>query len=303
MPWLVTGVFERENGLDPQFKGKEVWQDDLTAGIKIIASRHDYHDQDIADGVAACLNLDGYNAMRANLDMGGFKFVNAADGTLVTDPATVGQTAGSMTFDDGLRTLELFDKNAASIDTVVIPSGSGGGGEGSVSSIGPDGQTNPLEFSPSPITTTGTIGLPVLATGQTYSGGIAGVVIDDNGRVTQVTTGGFANTNLSLGVTQTTVTVKSSTGTDATINPATSLQAGVMTKDQAVIVADAMRLSGDQTASDIKTFNEIVVGTGGLTVSFGGTLLSGSVLMSTLPFSDPSNPGQLYQDGGFVKIS
>jgi hypothetical protein len=80
MPWNLDGTFTRENGLDPQFKGQEVWQDDQKAGIKVIASRHDFHDEDLAQGIEACLNLDGLNAMRADLDLGGFKIINAGDG-------------------------------------------------------------------------------------------------------------------------------------------------------------------------------------------------------------------------------
>lgn len=67
MPWQITGAFVRVN---PDFQGNNVWQQDQQATIKIIASRHDIHDQDLADGIAACVNLDGYNSMRADLNMG-----------------------------------------------------------------------------------------------------------------------------------------------------------------------------------------------------------------------------------------
>jgi hypothetical protein len=72
MPWKSDGTFVRIN---PDFEGN-VWQDDQEAGIKVIATRHDFHDNDIAGGIADCLNLDGLNAMRADLNMGGFKIYN-----------------------------------------------------------------------------------------------------------------------------------------------------------------------------------------------------------------------------------
>jgi len=84
MPWQVDGTFLRVN---PSFRGPTTWQQDQAATIKIIASRHDTHDQDMADGIASCLNLDGYNSMRAALNMGGFEINNLADG--VTDGQAV----------------------------------------------------------------------------------------------------------------------------------------------------------------------------------------------------------------------
>jgi hypothetical protein len=80
MPWKADGTFERTNGPDPVFVGDDVWQDDQKASIKVIATRHDYHDEDLALGIANCLNLDGLNAMRADLDMGGFDLINLGTG-------------------------------------------------------------------------------------------------------------------------------------------------------------------------------------------------------------------------------
>ncbi|RLC00163.1 MAG: hypothetical protein DRH90_19045, partial [Deltaproteobacteria bacterium] len=72
--------FERINGPDPQFKGDDVWQDDQKASIKVIAVRHDYHDEDIAQGIAQCLNINGLNAMKADLNLGGFNLINEGTG-------------------------------------------------------------------------------------------------------------------------------------------------------------------------------------------------------------------------------
>lgn len=52
MAWQGDGTFTRSNGTN---SGDETWQDDAAAGTAIRADRHDTHDQDLADGIAACL--------------------------------------------------------------------------------------------------------------------------------------------------------------------------------------------------------------------------------------------------------
>ena len=52
MPWDGSGVFSRTNGTNT---GATTWATDRDAGTDILASRHDTHDQDLADGIAACL--------------------------------------------------------------------------------------------------------------------------------------------------------------------------------------------------------------------------------------------------------
>ena len=59
MPWQ-GGIYERTNG---QYGGTTVWQTDRDNLIKIEAVRHDTHDQDLAAGISACLNINGQNAM------------------------------------------------------------------------------------------------------------------------------------------------------------------------------------------------------------------------------------------------
>lgn len=77
MAWS-GGVYSRFNG---QFNGPLIWTEDRDAAILIEASRHDTHDQDIADGITACLNKNGQNAMAAPLNMGSNKATNLAAGT------------------------------------------------------------------------------------------------------------------------------------------------------------------------------------------------------------------------------
>jgi hypothetical protein len=58
------GTFTRGNGT---YEGSSVWADDKAASVKIVASRHDTHDQGLADGINATLNKAGQNSPSTNL--------------------------------------------------------------------------------------------------------------------------------------------------------------------------------------------------------------------------------------------
>lgn len=88
MAW-VGSTFVRNNSA---FTGPTVWTEDRDAGTKITAAHHDYHDQDIADGITLCLRNDGGNSVTGNIPYGGFKNTNMAGGSSATDSATYGQT-------------------------------------------------------------------------------------------------------------------------------------------------------------------------------------------------------------------
>jgi hypothetical protein len=77
MPWN-SGTFTRSNGT---YSGANVWLDDETNLFDIVSGRHDTHDEDMADGVNACLNRDGENAMAANLAMGSHLITGLTPGT------------------------------------------------------------------------------------------------------------------------------------------------------------------------------------------------------------------------------
>jgi hypothetical protein len=53
-----SGSFSRTNGTNT---GSTLWASDKTDGTKILASRHDTHDQDLADGINACVLKLGTN--------------------------------------------------------------------------------------------------------------------------------------------------------------------------------------------------------------------------------------------------
>ena len=58
MPWSA-GNFTRTNGVN---SGTDVWEQDKLEPVNILASRADYHDNDLATGINACVNKDGSNA-------------------------------------------------------------------------------------------------------------------------------------------------------------------------------------------------------------------------------------------------
>ena len=87
MPWS-GGAFTRTNGVHT---GSTLWAQDREAGTKILASRHDTHDQDLADGINSTLEKSGSNAATGNLNIGSNRLTAVADGTAKTDAATVNQ--------------------------------------------------------------------------------------------------------------------------------------------------------------------------------------------------------------------
>lgn len=95
MPWSA-GTYAR-------LYGAAGWVDDRDAGTKILATRHDSHDQDLADGINACLKKDGTNAATADLNAGGFKITNLGTPSAGTDAATKAyvDAAGSVAFASG----------------------------------------------------------------------------------------------------------------------------------------------------------------------------------------------------------
>jgi hypothetical protein len=95
MPW-AAGTFSR-------LYGSAGWVDDRDAGTKILATRHDAHDQDLATGINNALAKDGTNAATANISLGGNKITNLGTPTANTDAATKAyvDSAGSIAFASG----------------------------------------------------------------------------------------------------------------------------------------------------------------------------------------------------------
>lgn len=88
MSWNGSGTFTRTNGV---FTGAGVWNSDKGAGVKVITSRHDTHDEDLANGINNCLTKDGQNSPTANLPMGGFRHTGVSNATARSQYSTLGQ--------------------------------------------------------------------------------------------------------------------------------------------------------------------------------------------------------------------
>jgi hypothetical protein len=62
-------------------RANPTWVTDASLGIGIEAGRHDAQDNDFTTGIDQCLNKTGQNSMTGDLNLGGYKAVNAAAGT------------------------------------------------------------------------------------------------------------------------------------------------------------------------------------------------------------------------------
>jgi hypothetical protein len=82
------GTFSRTDGTRT---GSTVWTQARDAGVKIVSSGHDTHDQDIAGGLNALLLKNGENTPTANLPMATKKHTGVGNGTARTDYLAVGQ--------------------------------------------------------------------------------------------------------------------------------------------------------------------------------------------------------------------
>ena len=101
MSWS-GGIFTRTNGV---YTGATVWFQDYTHNVKIVYDRHDTHDQDLAEGINACINKNGQNSPTTNINWGGFKITNLAQGSATADSARYGQTVTALAIDPSSKIL------------------------------------------------------------------------------------------------------------------------------------------------------------------------------------------------------
>lgn len=88
MAFNGSGTFVRTT---PSFSGATCWAQEKAGAFKIVASRHDSHDQAIADGLTNCICKDGQSTPTANISMGGFQVTNLGTGTARVSGMPVGQ--------------------------------------------------------------------------------------------------------------------------------------------------------------------------------------------------------------------
>ncbi len=105
------GTYTRSDGV---FTGTSIWQSNRDAGTKIVADRHDTHDQDLATGINSCINKDGSNAMTGAMNMGSQKISSLADGVAHTDAVNAGQ------IQDGGLIFQASDTGSANTYAIAL---------------------------------------------------------------------------------------------------------------------------------------------------------------------------------------
>ena len=105
------GTHTRSDGV---FTGTQIWQSNRDAGTKIVADRHDTHDQDLATGINQAINKDGSNAFTGAANLGSQKITSLADGTAHTDGVNAGQ------IQDGGLIFQATDSGSANTYAIAL---------------------------------------------------------------------------------------------------------------------------------------------------------------------------------------
>jgi len=105
------GTYTRSDGV---FTGTSIWQSNRDAGTKIVADRHDTHDQDLATGINQAINKDGSNAFTGAANLGSQKITALADGTAHTDGINAGQ------IQDGGLIFQATDSGSANTYAIAL---------------------------------------------------------------------------------------------------------------------------------------------------------------------------------------
>lgn len=120
MGWL-SGVFTRAGTVHT---GSTVWADSAGDGDATISStEHDDHDQDLADGINACLNKDGSNAWTGDLDAGGtFHITSLAEGAATGDSGRWDEDVASLTLNGTVLEVDMNDGGQLTVDLATVGS-------------------------------------------------------------------------------------------------------------------------------------------------------------------------------------
>lgn len=123
MPWS-GGNFTRAGTVHT---GSTLWADSAGDGDATISStEHDDHDEDLKDGIDACLNKDGSNAWTGDLDAGGsYHITNLAAGTATGDSVRwdeMPKHTGGLTLNGTTISLEYNDGTSSDLDIASVGS-------------------------------------------------------------------------------------------------------------------------------------------------------------------------------------
>lgn len=96
MPWTGSSGAQSFQRTDGTRTGSTTWAEADAAGVDIITTDHDTHDQDIADGLSSCLKNDGGNSATSNIPMGGFRLQNLGAAVARTDSIKAGDVQDNL---------------------------------------------------------------------------------------------------------------------------------------------------------------------------------------------------------------
>jgi len=106
MPWS-GGNYTRAGAVHT---GSTIWNDSATDGDATISStEHDTHDEDLKDGINACVNKDGSNAFTGEADMGDNKVTNMAEGAATGDAGRWDEDVASLSLDGTILEVNFED--------------------------------------------------------------------------------------------------------------------------------------------------------------------------------------------------
>lgn len=266
MSWNGSGTYSRTNGTH---SGSTTWVQDRDNSDKILATRHDTHDQDLADGINACLAKNGENAMTGDLNLDSNDINNIANlnvtGTTAIDlvdngnPVNIGVAAGAHL---ALDPAAIQGKGSASTAAAIALNKLGGdvnigaqSGTGDIN-LYSDGSVR-VNVNGATTTVTGTLNASVaLQAGGTAAMLVGGNISDltnDSGFTTNTgdITGVTAGTNLTGGGTSGSVTVDSPDASESTkgaIEIATAAEAKAGTSN--LLALTPGRFAGNQSLAE-----------------------------------------------------
>lgn len=115
---ISSGTFTRTDGTRT---GATVWEQARQAGVKVVSTNHDTHDQDIADAINTAVFKDGSNTPSANLPMGSNRHTGVGNAAARTDYAATGQVQdGKLNWIDGGGTADAITATYAIPITALV---------------------------------------------------------------------------------------------------------------------------------------------------------------------------------------
>ena len=119
MPWS-SGSYTRAGAVHT---GSTLWADSAADGDAVISSsEHDTHDEDIKDGIDACINKDGSNAFTGDADLGSNKVTEMAEGTVTGDASRWDEAVASLSLDGTVLEVNFQDGGKVTQDIASVGS-------------------------------------------------------------------------------------------------------------------------------------------------------------------------------------